>query len=79
MLSCSRLGLVIPQLRDSIAFVLSCQSGSGGFARAADALPDLTLTHLALAAVARSLAPLSLRAMATPGSDKVGAVDEPVA
>ena len=65
MLSCCRLGLPIPHARDAIAFVLSCQTGNGGFARAADALPDITLTHLALAALARHMAPLSLCDMAS--------------
>lgn len=61
--SCCRLGMTIPHAQDAMAFVLSCQTGSGGFARAADALPDITLTHLALATLARQMAPLSMKGM----------------
>ncbi|CAM5547676.1 dynamin family protein [Rhodanobacter lindaniclasticus] len=46
--SCCRLGMPIPHARDAMAYVLSCQTGNGGFARASGALPDITLTHLAL-------------------------------
>ncbi len=61
--SCCRLGMPIPHARDAMAYVLSCQTGNGGFARAAGALPDITLTHLALTTLARQLAPLSMKDM----------------
>jgi len=61
--SCCRLGMPIPHARDATAFVLSCQTGNGGFARAAGALPDITLTHLALTSLARQMAPLSMKDM----------------
>lgn len=63
MRSCSRLGLSVPHAQDALAFVLSCQTGNGGFARATGALPDITLTYLALTTLARQVAPLSLRDM----------------
>lgn len=63
MRSCCRLGLPVPHAQDAVAFVLSCQTGNGGFARAAGALPDITLTHLALTTLARQMVPLSLRDM----------------
>jgi hypothetical protein len=53
--SCRRLGLAIPHAAAARAFVLSCQTGSGGFARTADALPDLALTHMALTVLLRYL------------------------
>lgn len=56
MSSCRLLGLPVPHADDAVSFILSCQSGSGGFARAADALPDLTLTHLALSTLAQHVA-----------------------
>lgn len=37
---------------DAAAAVLACQSGNGGFARIADGLPDIALTHLGLLALA---------------------------
>lgn len=61
MRSCCRLGLPVPDTEDAIAFVLSCQTGSGGFARATGALPDITLTHLAVSTLARQVAPQLLR------------------
>jgi len=61
--SCCRLGLPVPDAEDAVAFVLSCQTGNGGFARAAGALPDITLTHLALSTLARQMVPLLLRDM----------------
>lgn len=61
--SCRRLGLPILHAQDAAAFVLSCQTGNGGFARAAGALPDITLTHLALAALAQLVASQALRDM----------------
>lgn len=53
--SCRRLGLHIPHAAAARDFVLSCQTGDGGFARTADALPDLALTHLALTTLVRDL------------------------
>jgi hypothetical protein len=53
--SCRRLDLAIPHAAAAKAFVLSCQTGNGGFARTADALPDLALTHMALAVLFRHL------------------------
>jgi prenyltransferase beta subunit len=38
-----------PAILAALAFILDCQTGDGGFARAPDALPDIALTHLALA------------------------------
>lgn len=67
--SCCRLGIPIPHALDAMAYVLSCQTGNGGFARAAGALPDITLTHLALTTLARHMAPLSLRDMLPSRSD----------
>jgi hypothetical protein len=52
---CRRLGLDVPHAAAATAFVLSCQTGSGGFARTADALPDLALTHMALTVLVRYL------------------------
>ena len=40
--SCRRLDLDIPYAAATTSFVLSCQSGSGGFARTSDTLPDMT-------------------------------------
>ncbi|WP_448509954.1 prenyltransferase/squalene oxidase repeat-containing protein [Immundisolibacter sp.] len=45
---CHRLGVSIPHATDALTFILDCQTGGGGFARAPGALPDLELTHLAL-------------------------------
>lgn len=53
--SCRRLAMVIPHGAAAASFVLSCQTGSGGFARASDALPDITLTHMALTTLIRDL------------------------
>ncbi|MEO7067293.1 MAG: prenyltransferase/squalene oxidase repeat-containing protein [Rhodanobacter sp.] len=53
--SCHRLNLVIPYAAAATDFVLSCQSGSGGFARASGALPDMTLTYTALTTLLRYL------------------------
>lgn len=63
--ACCRLGLPVPHAEDAMTFILSCQAGNGGFARAADALPDLSLTHLALAALSAQVAPQSLRDVAS--------------
>lgn len=76
MTSCCRLGLPIAHARDAVAFILSCQTGNGGFARAADALPDVALTHLALAALAEHVAPLPLYAITSARRDAWGAADE---
>lgn len=48
---CRRLGLPIPYAEAAATFVLACQTGDGGFARAPNALPDIGLTHLALRAL----------------------------
>ncbi|KZC22681.1 MULTISPECIES: prenyltransferase/squalene oxidase repeat-containing protein [Rhodanobacter] len=69
MRSCCRLGLSVPHAQDAVAFMLSCQTGNGGFARAAGALPDITLTYLALTTLARQMAPRLLRDMVPPRSD----------
>jgi hypothetical protein len=61
--SCCRLGIPVPHVEDAVAFVLSCQTGNGGFARAAGALPDITLTHLALSTLAKQMEPLLLSDM----------------
>lgn len=55
---CRRLRLSIPQADDALAFILNCQTGDGGFAGAPDALPDIALTHLALASLAMLASPL---------------------
>lgn len=56
--SCRRLHLPITQADDALAFILNCQTGDGGFASAPDALPDIALTHLALASLAMLASPL---------------------
>jgi hypothetical protein len=48
VISCSRIGMTVPNAKAATAFILSCQAGNGGFGRTADALPDLALTHMAL-------------------------------
>lgn len=53
VVTCSRLGLPVPRSVDALSFILSCQTGNGGFARAADALPSIALTHLAVVALAK--------------------------
>ncbi len=53
--SCRRLAMDVAHVAAATAFVLSCQTGSGGFARASDALPDITLTHMALTTLIRDL------------------------
>lgn len=50
--ACSLLQLPARHLADAVGCVLACQSGRGGFARTADALPDIGLTHLGLLALA---------------------------
>lgn len=52
---CHLLGLDIPHVAAANDFVLSCQSGNGGFARASGALPDMTLTYMALTTLLRDL------------------------
>lgn len=49
---CQRLGLSVAHPGDAAAFILDCQTGDGGFARAPNALPDIGLTHLALQGLA---------------------------
>jgi hypothetical protein len=53
MLACARLRRPAPYAADALAFVIACQTGNGGFARAPDALPDIGLTHLALSVLTR--------------------------
>lgn len=53
--SCRRLDLDIPHAAAAASFVLSCQTGSGGFARTSGALPDMTLTYMALTTLIRNL------------------------
>lgn len=56
---CRRLGLTVAHAADARAFILDCQTGNGGFARSPGALPDLALTHLALAGLDALAGPLS--------------------
>ena len=49
---CQRLNLPMAYPGDAAAFILDCQPGNGGFARAPNALPDISLTHLALQGLA---------------------------
>ena len=58
--SCRRLALVSSDAAAAASFVLSCQTGSGGFARASDALPDIALTYMALTTLIRNLQELSI-------------------
>ncbi len=53
--SCHRLDLAIPHVAAATGFVLSCQSGSGGFARASGALPNIALTYMALTTLLQDL------------------------
>lgn len=69
LLMCSRLDLPVAHVEDAIAFILSCQTGNGGFARAADALPDLALTHQALTALALHVAPRLLGSLVSSDSN----------
>lgn len=50
--ACVLLRLPVRHPTDAVAGVLACQTGNGGFARTADALPDIALTHLGLLALA---------------------------
>lgn len=52
-ITCGKLGLPVPRPDDAVSFILGCQAGNGGFARAADALPGIALTHLATVALAK--------------------------
>jgi hypothetical protein len=45
---CRLLGASVSYPRDTLAFVLACQTAKGGFSRAPNALPDVELTHRAL-------------------------------
>ncbi len=49
---CRLLNLQIAYPADAAAFILACQTGNGGFARAPDSLPGIELTHLALQGLA---------------------------
>ena len=64
--SCRRLDLDIPYAAAATSFVLSCQSGGGGFARTSDALPDMTLTYMALTTLIRDLPGKSIAAEVPP-------------
>lgn len=55
---CSRLGLAVPHAEGALRFILACQAGDGGFARAPDALPGIDLTHLALSGLDALAGPL---------------------
>ncbi len=55
---CRRLGLPIRYASDALAFLLACQTSSGGFARMPEALPDILLSHLALAGITALAVPL---------------------
>lgn len=48
VVSCELVGVAIPYSAAATSFILSCQTGSGGFARAASALPSFELTHMAM-------------------------------
>lgn len=56
---CRRLHMLIAHPDDALAFILDCQTGDGGFARAPGALPDIGLTHLALAGLTALAGPPS--------------------
>lgn len=49
--ACALLRIPVRHLDDAVRGVLACQSSNGGFARSADALPDIALTHLGLQAL----------------------------
>ncbi len=57
--SCRWLGLAVPHPEHSANYILGCQSADGGFARAAAGLPNLDLTHQALAGLDALVGPLS--------------------
>jgi len=46
--SCERLGMAVPYGDAATGFILSCQTGNGGFARSEGALPSFELTHMAI-------------------------------
>lgn len=48
VVSCERLGMAVPYADAAMGFILSCQTGNGGFARSAGALPSFELTHMAM-------------------------------
>jgi len=50
---CALLQLPVRYTADITAFVLACQTANGGFSRAPVALPDIALTHQALAIIHR--------------------------
>lgn len=49
--ACNLLALPLRHAAAAVDFVLACQTGDGGFARAPSALPDIALTHRALQAL----------------------------
>lgn len=55
---CRRLNLTVTYAQDALHFILGCQGRNGGFARAAGALPDIGLTHFAIAGLAVLVNPL---------------------
>lgn len=63
---CRRLVLPIHHAGGALGFILECQTGDGGFSREPGALPDIGLTHLALAALSVLAGPLSLERRRSP-------------
>lgn len=61
IIACAQMGLSVPYMTDAVSFILSCQTGNGGFARASDALPGIMLTHLALDALVKCMSPQKWR------------------
>ena len=57
IIACAEMRLPVPHAAEAVAFILTCQTGNGGFARASDALPSIVLTHLALVALAKCVSP----------------------
>jgi len=49
---CGHLDLSVAYPDAAAGFILGCQAGNGGFARAPDALPDIRLSHVALEGLA---------------------------
>lgn len=58
IVSCERLGIAVPYSTAATSFILSCQTGSGGFARSAGALPSFEFTHLAIESLRMLRGPL---------------------
>jgi hypothetical protein len=55
--SCALLDLPVRYPDHALRFLLHCQTGNGGFARAPDALPSIEYTHAAMAALLRLAQP----------------------